>query len=234
MRVIPVIDLMGGIVVRGIAGRRQEYRPLVTRLTTSVQPVDVARALAVHFGFREFYLADLDAIGGAEPDFEALDELAGMRLRLWIDAGVRDAPDALRIAGHAETVVLGLETLAGPESLTNVCRILPAERLVFSLDLRSGQPLCDMSRWPTQNPAEIITIALEQGVKRILILDLARVGTAGGPGSLDLCKWARSRPNCLEVSVGGGIRGAADLEQLKLAGADVALMASALHDGMAP
>jgi uncharacterized protein related to proFAR isomerase len=30
MQVIPVIDLKDGVVVHGIAGRREEYRPLVS------------------------------------------------------------------------------------------------------------------------------------------------------------------------------------------------------------
>ena len=29
MEVIPVLDLKGGLVVRGVAGRRDEYRPVV-------------------------------------------------------------------------------------------------------------------------------------------------------------------------------------------------------------
>ena len=31
MKILPVIDLKGGVVVRGVAGRRDEYRPIVSQ-----------------------------------------------------------------------------------------------------------------------------------------------------------------------------------------------------------
>src|SRR5579872_5647704 len=48
MRIVPVLDLLGGVVVRGVGGRRREYRPVVSRLTPSCDPLDVARAFADH------------------------------------------------------------------------------------------------------------------------------------------------------------------------------------------
>src|SRR5438270_567379 len=50
MRVIPVLDLKGGQVVRGIGGRRAEYRPIISVLTDSAKPLDVARAFRVGMG----------------------------------------------------------------------------------------------------------------------------------------------------------------------------------------
>ena len=70
MRILPVIDLKGGLVVRGVAGRRQEYRPVVSRLTPSSRPIDVAGAFRDHLGLDHLYLADLDAIAGAAPALE--------------------------------------------------------------------------------------------------------------------------------------------------------------------
>src|SRR5262249_61384230 len=67
MRLIPVLDVRDSMVVRGVGGRRSEYRPVVSRLTSSTAPLDVARALVDSFHPRELYLADLDAIGGAGP-----------------------------------------------------------------------------------------------------------------------------------------------------------------------
>ena len=57
MRIIPVLDVMGGIVVRAVAGRRSEYRPLVSKLTTSVEPAEVARTLLAKSGADELRLA---------------------------------------------------------------------------------------------------------------------------------------------------------------------------------
>jgi len=67
MKILPVLDVMGGVVVRGIAGRRSEYRPIVSRLTASTDPGDVAEAFRQHFGFDQLYLADLDALADRPP-----------------------------------------------------------------------------------------------------------------------------------------------------------------------
>ena len=43
MKILPVIDLMQGCVVRGIGGRREEYRPIESRLARDSRPVSVGR-----------------------------------------------------------------------------------------------------------------------------------------------------------------------------------------------
>ena len=67
MQIVPVLDILGGEVVRAIGGRRSEYRPLVSKQTNSTDPVEVASAFRTRYGFSEIYVADLDAIAGAEP-----------------------------------------------------------------------------------------------------------------------------------------------------------------------
>ena len=84
MRIIPVLDVMHGAVVRGVGGRRDEYRPLVSRLVPSSRPLDVADAIASHFDCREFYVADLDAILGGEPAWSMYSVLHQQGYRLWV------------------------------------------------------------------------------------------------------------------------------------------------------
>src|SRR5712692_317964 len=95
MRVIPVMDIMNGVVVRGIGGRREEYRPIVSQLTSSVLPLEVAQAFREQLGFSEIYLADLDAIAGAEPAWKIYRDIQLLGCRLWVDAGIRDVARAL-------------------------------------------------------------------------------------------------------------------------------------------
>src|SRR4051812_22829317 len=109
MFLLPVLDLLGGVVVRGVGGRRSEYRPVVSRLTQSVHPFDVATAFRDQFGLSTLYVADLDAIAGHEPAFATFEGLRERGFPCWVDAGVHDEPDArsLRMAGVA-TVVTGI------------------------------------------------------------------------------------------------------------------------------
>ena len=62
------------------------------------------------------------------------------------------------------------------------------------------------------------------------MLDLARVGSGGGLGTLPLVQ-ELVRSDCIEIVVGGGISGRRDLEEAARAGASAALVGSALHSG---
>ena len=222
MHIVGVIDLMGGVVVRAVAGRREAYLPLLPRSA----PLAVAEMLLA-LGVRELYVADLDAIAGAEPTWHILESLLTLSVPLWVDAGVRDPERGIRLAQFGvDCVVVGLESVPDPETLARLVELL-GERLVFSLDLREGRPL---GGWPMADPFAIAEEAIRLGVRRILVLDLARVGVGDGPGTADLCARLASIPG-IEVSAGGGVRGRADLEQLRSLGVESALVASALHDG---
>ncbi len=231
-RVVGVLDLLGGRVVRGVGGRRDRYQSVVSRLTASCQPRDVARAFRDHLDLGELYLADLDAIAGAQPAWEVYAALVADGFRLWVDAGLRETAMAVRLAEQGiESVVAGLETLPGPWVLAQTVQRL-GEQLVFSLDLRDGSPLGDRTGWAPAEAAAIAEQAVGLGVRRILVLDLARVGTGGGTGTEGLCaQLARSYPY-LEVSTGGGSRGRADLVRLHALGVRVVLVGSALHDAV--
>jgi phosphoribosylformimino-5-aminoimidazole carboxamide ribotide isomerase len=231
MEILPVLDVLSGQVVRGIAGRRENYRPIESRIAPSCQPLDVARALHAHFGFTEFYLADLDALMGRPPALSIFTELQRAGFRLWVDAGIRTAEDAQPLvdAGVA-TLMAGLETLAGPDVLADLGRCHGPAHLVFSLDLKAGRPLTSSKRWPL-TPLKIVREAVALGIHRILVLDLTRVGVSQGTGTEELCAQILLEHPEVNVAAGGGVRGMNDLERLEKCGVRTALVASALHDG---
>jgi len=232
MYVLPVLDVMNGVVVRGIAGRRAEYQPIISRLTSSTQPLEIARAFRDHFGLTELYLADLDAIAGRRPAFDVYANLRADGFRLWVDAGIRHAADGdvLDFAG-IEGIVAGLETLAGPTVLEELCRYLGSSRIVFSLDLKHGGLLGNRLAWQSSDPLALARQAVACGVSRLIVLDLAHVGVGGGTGTLELCRRLMTTFPAVEIIAGGGIRDRADLEQLRECGVAGVLIASALHDG---
>jgi phosphoribosylformimino-5-aminoimidazole carboxamide ribotide isomerase len=219
------------VVVRGVAGRRAEYVPVRSRLVASADPLDVARAFRAHLSLGMLYLADLDAIAGwAAPAWRVYELLAEAGFRLWVDAGVREPADAARLAGaEVPGIVAGLETLAGPAALAGILRI-HAPRVLFSLDLKAGVPLGQQGAWPA-DPWAVAELAVRHGAERLLVLDLARVGTGGGTGTEELCgRLARTYPD-VEVWAGGGVRGRDELLRLRDVGVARVLLASALHDG---
>lgn len=235
MRILPVIDLKDGFVVRGVGGRRDEYRPIESRLCPDARFETIARAFA-HLGFRQAYVADLDAIEkGTGVFLEKGSEL--FSLQLLVDAGIRDAAAARKLADARiggtplAGVVAGLESLDSPETLAAMLREVGSARLVFSLDMKQGAPLTAAPAWQNLRPIEIAKLALRLGAKRFILLDLARVGMGEGVGTEPLCRELRALGPEVEIIAGGGVRNTADLDSLDRAGCNAALVASALHDG---
>jgi phosphoribosylformimino-5-aminoimidazole carboxamide ribotide isomerase len=228
IRLIPVLDVMGGVVVRGIGGQRANYRPLVSRLCDSATPVAVAEAIRSHFGFQTAYLADLDAILGGPPAWPLYRQLHERGFRLWVDAGVRTVGEAVELAeSGVEIVILGLETIASPDELRRIVDRNGPACLAFSLDLNAGRP---MGTWD-KSPEEVAEVIVGLGIGRLIVLDLARVGGGRGVGTEPLiAELSRRFPN-VELIAGGGVRGPTDLVRLEECGAAAVLVASALHDG---
>lgn len=241
MRVIPVIDLMNGQVVRGVAGRRSEYRPIESRIAADAQPAAVARALVEHFGFDTVYIADLDAIMRGQPNAEAWKQITDAGLRLWLDAGVGTPQAAVALEERLfaittdPTIIVGLESLVTPaiviDLVGRVAVRFRSTRFAFSLDLAQGRPLTQIRMWKDDQPIDIARWVVKAGVQRLIVLDLADVGVARGTGTLDLCREIRREFPAIELIAGGGVRGIEDLKRLADAGCDAALVASALHDG---
>jgi phosphoribosylformimino-5-aminoimidazole carboxamide ribotide isomerase len=234
MRLIPVMDLKGGKVVHAIAGQRDRYKPIVSRLTSSHAPIDVGRALLETFEPAELYVADLDAICDRRPDWATLHKLRELGVDLWVDAGIQSTNDVRRLAeAGIAGLVCGLETIRGPEVLAAVVSAVGADRTIFSLDMREGQMLGDLSLWPLLNSRDyssVVDCAMDAGVRRVIMLDLACVGGGRGTTTEQMCHRMVSRYPNLEFYVGGGVGSREDLIKLQACGAAGVLAASALHD----
>jgi phosphoribosylformimino-5-aminoimidazole carboxamide ribotide isomerase len=112
MRVIPVLDLKGGVAVHAVRGERSAYAPVRSALAGSADPLVLARAFRTRLGLDACYVADLDAIAGAGHHGPTIRAIAGLGVAVWLDAGVATAADAERAVGHgAARVIVGTETL---------------------------------------------------------------------------------------------------------------------------
>ena len=231
MRVVPVLDVAGGEAVHARGGDRARYPPVRSLLVSSADPLRVAVAFRDCLGLSELYVADLDAIGGGPPQWELYRALLREGFALMVDAGVRDRHLALtlREAG-VPSVVAGLETLEGPDRIAELVEALGAPAMVLGIDLRGGAPLGDPRVWGGRDGAGVAALAYARMVRRFLVLDLARVGSEGGPPLEAAYAVVAVCPGA-EVLVGGGIRDVKDLEALARMGVAGALVATALHCG---
>ncbi len=222
---LPVLDLRGGRVVRAVAGDRAKYRPVESCLTAGSTPGEIGAALVERFGFRRAYVADLDALTGGAADEKGIAALRAAGLELWLDAG-----PVCREVDPGITPLAALEWLETPAALAQFwCTRLGAAG-VFSLDLRHGKTLAASSAWP-ENPLAAAELAVEAGAERMIVLDLAAVGTGDGSATAALCRELVNRFPKLHITSGGGVRDCSDVLRLLEAGCSEVLVASALHSG---
>jgi phosphoribosylformimino-5-aminoimidazole carboxamide ribotide isomerase len=221
VRIIPVLDLKDGQVVRAEKGERHRYQPIVTPLAEGSDPVAVAQGLRTLHPFQTFYIADLDAIAGLAPNHDAVARLRGLAdaPELWVDAGFADAgPLEAALDTPGICPVLGSESQADDALLR---RYRDHPDLILSLDffadgLFRGPPslLENADLWP----------------RRVIVMTLARVGSGAGPDFSRVAEIS-ARAGDRDIVAAGGVRDEGDIRALASAGVAAALVATSLHNG---
>jgi phosphoribosylformimino-5-aminoimidazole carboxamide ribotide isomerase len=233
VKIIPVVDILRGIVVHAVRGKRKEYQPLKSVLCTTTDPVEVAVALR-EFGFNELYVADLDAITGDYPNFSLLKRVeAKTDFKLMVDAGVTTLETAGEMLDSGVSkVIIGTETLLNTSFVADAIASFGSKKVMVSLDLIGNRVL---NRFESDRPAEPMKLLREfqdMGVSQIIVLDLAKVGSTKGVNKAflkDLLGKIEAR-----VYVGGGVQDVKDLLELKDLGVYGVLVATGLHLGKIP
>ena len=230
MRVIPVLDVLDGVVVHAIKGRRKEYKPLKSVICESANPVDVAMALKT-LGFSWLYFADLNAITGKGDNFSALMAIVEKTgLQLMVDAGVSSMEKAELILQHRTSkIIIGTETLTNTGFIEEAISSFGAERVVVSLDTQNRQILGRFNLEEFQTPLSLLLEFQRMGLIQVVLLDLARVGSKQG---IDEAFVSEVLDNVsFNLLVGGGVRDMNDLLRLDEIGVYGVLLATALYSG---
>lgn len=250
-RIVPVIDLKGGLAVHAVRGERVHYQPVSSVLTGTPELFPLVAAFAIKLGLTEAYIADLDAITGGQPAGNlavigaAQKALRGMTgaatpISLMVDAGVASRADAAGVfAAGAAKAVVGTETLASIADLADLVDDYGPRRVVVSLDCRDGRIISPVAELRGLAPPAAIRLLRASGAAQFILLELTRVGTAAGLNRplIKACVDSlaslpdKAASTDLSLFVGGGVSGWADLEWLKQADVAGALVATALHDG---
>jgi phosphoribosylformimino-5-aminoimidazole carboxamide ribotide isomerase len=238
MHVIGVVDIRAGVAVHARRGDRAAYQPVAVARSQPIDgdPVALAQFYRDRCGLSDVYIADLDAIAGMTPQHPVVSRIAALGVRVWVDAAIDSVPDAhAAVDAGAAQVVIGLETLTDFGVLGAICSAVGPDRAAFSLDLKEGRPLIVNNRAVTSRHEShlvelIATQAVQAGARRMIVLDLARVGTGRGIDVDTLSRVASCVPQC-EIYAGGGVASADDLRRLDELGAAGALIATALIEG---
>ena len=226
--IIPVMDIMAGQVVHGIAGKRNEYQPIESNIVDGSNPLDVANAFKQVFGVDRIYIADLDAIRGVGDNFSLMANIVeSTRLGVLLDGGARSARDVEKLLETGiHKAVVATETLASRDDLIEIQQAYGAST-VGSLDLMNGKTLSACDEFSGTDPLAMAHILEEHGIQDLIVLELSLVGTGKGPvhdGLVRICD-----NSSMQIIAGGGVRNRSDLRELFEIGAVAALVATALH-----
>ena len=223
LHIIPVIDLMNGVVVHAKKGERSHYRPITSSLTKSNKPLDIVKAFMDIYPFNILYIADLNAIQEIENignnHVSIINHIKNTfpELTLWIDAGINTESKAKTWSNHAVQAVLGSESFQTVEQYQSIVQQVTRPS-ILSLDfLPQGYfgpeaLIQDSQFWPEET----------------IVMTLANVGTNAGV-DLPTIKNILVKANHHEIYAAGGVRDLDELYQLKQLGVKGALLASALH-----
>ncbi len=230
-RIIPVIDILDSKAVHAIKGERAKYKPLESKLINSSDPIEIIKLLKQKFNFREFYIADLDAIINYSPNLEILSKILKIpEIEVIIDPGIKDKEDLLKYSKYnIKKIILGLETINDYNIINEGLRILGKYKLIISLDMFKGKVISKIKDLRNQNPLNVVNKLKRFGVKELILLDLFRVGQKIGGIPQVYLKILKNFKGI--VLVGGGIKDLMDLTSYYNNKFSGVLIATALYDG---
>lgn len=219
MQIIPVIDLLKGMVVHAKKGDRNNYQPIQSALCHSSEPIDVVNALLELYPFERIYIADLDAITGLGNHISTIKYIQTQHptLEIWLDAGIRNACNLLAWHDLKLSHVIGSENIASTRDLSEISNNLK-RNFILSLDSnQSGFLGCadletNTDLWP----------------ENVILMSLAQVGANLGV-NLELLEKFKEFSKKFNLYAAGGVRNIKDVSTLKPLGIYGALIASALH-----
>ncbi|MFQ6134620.1 MAG: HisA/HisF-related TIM barrel protein [Nitrososphaerales archaeon] len=231
MRIIPVVDIMRGVVVQAVKGYREEYRPLETDLSATADPVEVASGLKSRFGFDELYTADLDGIMRGEADLSLLARLCRIGgMKVTADAGVNSPSKARALLDTGvASIIVGTETLGRLKDLAGIIEASGSVPVTGSIDVKDVKVVSKCVELKGVKPPEAARMFEDSGVEQLILLDVSRVGSEVGVdvGLVEETVGAVGLP----LLVGGGVASIGDILALRDAGASGVLVATALYRG---
>ncbi len=225
MRVIPAIDLRGGLCVRLLQGDYDRETVFGDDPAAMAERWESDGASLIH-------LVDLDGAKAGRPvNVEPVRRIVErVSVPCQLGGGVRDEStiSAWLEAGIAR-VVVGTQALRDPEWFARMAGDYP-NRLVLGLDAREGKVA--VSGWLETSSVDAVTLASRFDslpLAAIVYTDIARDGTLEGP-NLEATRELAARMST-PVIASGGVGRLEDIERLARLPVDGVIVGRALYEG---
>jgi phosphoribosylformimino-5-aminoimidazole carboxamide ribotide isomerase len=217
VEIIPVIDLMGGVVVHAQGHERKQYKVLTSILSRHTTPKKVIADIVAFYPFKLFYIADLDAILEHALNLELYQQISRCftDVTLLLDVGIQTQQQ-----WNVLKEIPRIEPVIASESLCDLELLKKANQGVLSLDFQHGQFLGNLE----------ILQKTDYWPKSIIVMNIDVVGDRSGP-DFTLLKQVMDKRVDNHIIAAGGVRNMQDLLALERKGITATLIASALHSG---
>jgi phosphoribosylformimino-5-aminoimidazole carboxamide ribotide isomerase len=221
---IPAIDIRGGRCVRLVEGdfaRETRYAD---------DPAEMARYWAAE-GAQRLHVVDLDgARDGVRGNADVIRSLLGsVQIPVQVGGGIRTLETAQELlAEGAARVVIGTTAAEDPEVMRTWVAKLGAEQVIVGVDARGGRVATH--GWQTVTDLDVLSfcqVLKDYGVQRVLYTDVARDGRLSGPD----VEGTRAIASLMNVIGSGGVSTVEQLRELADAGAEAAIIGTALYEG---
>lgn len=221
---IPAVDIRGGRCVRLVQGdfaRETRYAD---------DPVEMARHWEAQ-GAQRLHVVDLDgARDGVRANADLIERLVtAVKIPVQVGGGVRSIETARELLdAGTDRVIAGTVIVEEPGRAAEWVERLGGARLIVAVDGRARRVAT--RGWQAQTDVDVVDLARDlqaAGVRRVLYTDVARDGKLEGPD----IEGTRALAAVITVIGSGGVASQEHLRALKAAGAEGAIVGTALYEG---
>jgi phosphoribosylformimino-5-aminoimidazole carboxamide ribotide isomerase len=226
MRIIVALDIIEGKCVRLTQG------DFTTKKIYNKDPLDVARQIE-DSGLKYIHLVDLDGAKNKKlENIRVLEKIAEKtKLKIDFGGGLRTYDDLLTVfnAG-ARQVTAGSIAVTHPHMFLEWLTKLGQEKIILGADFSDRK--VSTAGWAETSEKDIVSFIADyksKGVKYTICTDIKKDGMLEGP-STDLYKEILSEIK-INLIASGGISSVKDIEKLRAAGCEGAIIGKAVYEG---
>jgi phosphoribosylformimino-5-aminoimidazole carboxamide ribotide isomerase len=221
---IPAIDIRGGRCVRLVQGDYSKETAYAD------DPSEMARRWQAE-GAQRLHVVDLDgARDGIRANAEAIRHvLHSVAIPVQVGGGIRSSLTVQTLLDEGATrVVVGTTAAEHPDELGAWVAAFGSDSIIVAVDARGGRVATH--GWQNVTDLDVLgfcRLLKTYGVERVLYTDVARDGQLAGPD----IEGTRAVAGELKVIGSGGVATVAHLRELADAGAEGAIIGTALYEG---
>jgi len=226
MRIIPAIDIMGGKCVRLTRGDFNSEK------IYNEDPLEAAREMEAN-GLKYLHLVDLDGARTRKiMNLKVLERISkATNLKIDFGGGIRVAADIRSVfdAGAGQ-VTAGSTAVINQPLFLSWLKEFGADRIILGADSLDRQiSSCGWLESSDKDVVSFISAYRALGVKYAICTDIEKDGMLAGP-SIDLYREILAATD-IRLIASGGISSMKDIDELREAGCEGAIIGKAIYEG---